>query len=373
MRAHRRSGAVGFAEHRFMANSADTPLLRLRGIAKNFGDKVALAHVDLDVEAGEVHVICGENGAGKSTLMNILAGILSPDAGQIFLDGAPVRFADPIAAGRAGIGMVHQHFKLVASMSVAENLFLNRQPLRLGFVSDRRGDARARTRADRTLPFRPRSRRAGRAVVGRAAPARGGPEGARLRRPHPDSGRTDGGPHSAGGRRTAGRDRPTEGARAHHPVHHSQTPGGEGRFRSGHGAAARPQRLDTADDRPVRGGHRARHGRTRSARRREEPAVPPPARRCWPCRASPSRPPPAGVFSTASTSRYAPARSSESLASMATARPNSARRSPDFSRRRRAPSGSTDATRPARRRASDAPEDLASFPRIVSTAASAGP
>src|SRR5271170_8411115 len=127
MRALRRSRAVGFAEHRFMADSAEAPLLRLRGIAKNFGDKVALAHVDLDVEAGEVHVICGENGAGKSTLMNILAGILSPDAGQMFLDGAPVRFADPIAAGRAGIGMVHQHFKLVASMSVAENLFLNRQ------------------------------------------------------------------------------------------------------------------------------------------------------------------------------------------------------------------------------------------------------
>jgi len=129
-----------------MSDPAKAPLLRLRGIAKNFGDKVALAHVDLDVEAGEVHVICGENGAGKSTLMNILAGILSPDAGQIELDGAPVRFADPIAAGRTGIGMVHQHFKLVGSMSVAENLFLNRQPLRFGLVSDRRA-MRERARA----------------------------------------------------------------------------------------------------------------------------------------------------------------------------------------------------------------------------------
>ena len=126
--------------------SDPAPLLRLRGVAKTFGDKVALAHVDLDVEAGEVHVICGENGAGKSTLMNILAGILTPDGGQIELDGAPIRFADPIAAGRAGIGMVHQHFKLVASMSVAENLFLNRQPLRFGFVSDRRA-MRERARA----------------------------------------------------------------------------------------------------------------------------------------------------------------------------------------------------------------------------------
>jgi general nucleoside transport system ATP-binding protein len=125
---------------------ATHPLLRLRNVAKNFGDKVALAHVDLDVEAGEIHVICGENGAGKSTLMNILAGILRPDSGEIFLDGAPVRFADPIDASRAGIGMVHQHFKLVASMSIAENLYLNRQPTRFGLVSDIRA-MRERARA----------------------------------------------------------------------------------------------------------------------------------------------------------------------------------------------------------------------------------
>jgi simple sugar transport system ATP-binding protein len=88
-------------------------------------------------EGGEVHVIRGENGAGKSTRMNILAGILQPDAGEMALDGAGVRFSNPVGAA-AGTGMVHQHFKLVASMSVAENLFLNRQPLRLGFVTDRR-------------------------------------------------------------------------------------------------------------------------------------------------------------------------------------------------------------------------------------------
>ena len=121
-----------------MSEPSAVPLLRLRNIAKNFGEKVALAHVDLDVQAGEVHVICGENGAGKSTLMNILAGILRPDSGEMLLDGQSIRFSDPIDAGRAGVGMVHQHFKLVASMSVAENLFLNRQPLRFGFVSDSR-------------------------------------------------------------------------------------------------------------------------------------------------------------------------------------------------------------------------------------------
>ena len=78
------------------------PMLRLRGLVKRFGDKIALDHIDLEVEEGEIHVICGENGAGKSTLMNILAGIMRPDAGEIFLDGSAGRFADPIAASAAG-------------------------------------------------------------------------------------------------------------------------------------------------------------------------------------------------------------------------------------------------------------------------------
>ncbi|UCI24318.1 ABC transporter ATP-binding protein [Mesorhizobium sp. B2-8-5] len=113
-------------------------ILSLAGIAKSFGDKAALSHVDLEVRRGEVHVICGENGAGKSTLMNILAGIHQPNAGSIVLNGKTVTIADPIAASRLGIGMVHQHFTLVPSMSVAENLFLGRQPRRLGIFSDRR-------------------------------------------------------------------------------------------------------------------------------------------------------------------------------------------------------------------------------------------
>jgi simple sugar transport system ATP-binding protein len=113
-------------------------ILSLAGIAKSFGEKAALSHVDLDVRRGEVHVICGENGAGKSTLMNILAGIHQPNAGSIVLNGKTVTIADPIAASRLGIGMVHQHFTLVPSMTVAENLFLGRQPRRLGIFSDRR-------------------------------------------------------------------------------------------------------------------------------------------------------------------------------------------------------------------------------------------
>jgi len=113
-------------------------ILSLSGIAKSFGDKAALSHVDLEVRRGEVHVICGENGAGKSTLMNILAGIHQPSAGAIVMNGKTVTIADPIAASRLGIGMVHQHFTLVPSMTVAENLFLGRQPRRLGIFSDRK-------------------------------------------------------------------------------------------------------------------------------------------------------------------------------------------------------------------------------------------
>ncbi len=116
----------------------EEPILSLRGIAKRFGEKVALHHVDLDARAGEVHVVCGENGAGKSTLMNVLAGIIRPDAGDIAIRGRHVTIADPIAAARLGIGMVHQHFTLVPSMTVAENLFLGRQPVRRWLFSDRR-------------------------------------------------------------------------------------------------------------------------------------------------------------------------------------------------------------------------------------------
>ena len=121
----------------------DRPILHLSAIAKRFGDKVALRHVDLDVAEGEVHVVCGENGAGKTTLMNVLAGIVRPDAGTILLRGKTVTIADPIAAAGLGIGMVHQHFTLVPSMTVAENLFLGRQPVRLGLFSDR-GEMRRR-------------------------------------------------------------------------------------------------------------------------------------------------------------------------------------------------------------------------------------
>ena len=95
-----------------------------RGISKYFGGTAALDGVDFEVEWGEVHALLGENGAGKTTLSNILAGIYRADAGEVRIDGVAHDFRTPAQAIEAGIGMVHQHFKLVEPMSVAENIHL---------------------------------------------------------------------------------------------------------------------------------------------------------------------------------------------------------------------------------------------------------
>ena len=100
------------------------PGLSLRGVSKRFGSTLALDDVDFDLVPGEIHALLGENGAGKSTLMNILRGLTQPSAGEISLDGHPVRFNSPKDSTRAGIGMVHQHFLLVPTFTVAENLAL---------------------------------------------------------------------------------------------------------------------------------------------------------------------------------------------------------------------------------------------------------
>jgi general nucleoside transport system ATP-binding protein len=94
------------------------------GIVKRFPGVLANDRVDFDLRPGEVHALLGENGAGKSTLMNILAGLYTPDEGEIRLDGQPVSFRSPRDAIAAGIGMVHQHFALVPSQSVTENVLL---------------------------------------------------------------------------------------------------------------------------------------------------------------------------------------------------------------------------------------------------------
>ncbi len=99
-------------------------LLEVEGVRKAFPGVLALDGVSLQVRAGTVHALMGENGAGKSTLMNIVTGLLTPDAGRVIVRGR--------------VAMIHQELHLLSSMTVAENIFLGREPLtRLGFVDDR--------------------------------------------------------------------------------------------------------------------------------------------------------------------------------------------------------------------------------------------
>ena len=106
------------------------PLLRVTGIEKAYPGVRALAGVDLEVDAGEVHALLGENGAGKSTLMKAIAGTVVPDAGTMELDGAYVPFGAPETARAAGIGIVYQELSLVPQRSVGENVLLGRWPTR---------------------------------------------------------------------------------------------------------------------------------------------------------------------------------------------------------------------------------------------------
>ncbi len=102
--------------------------IRMKGVTKRFPGVIANKDVDLRVEQGHVHALLGENGAGKSTLMNVLAGLYQQDAGQVFIHGEPVSIQSPRDAIDVGIGMVHQHFMLVESLTVTENVILGLYP-----------------------------------------------------------------------------------------------------------------------------------------------------------------------------------------------------------------------------------------------------
>ncbi|MEU4066972.1 sugar ABC transporter ATP-binding protein [Streptomyces wedmorensis] len=109
-------------------------MLTMTGICKSFPGARVLTDVDLDVERGEVHALIGENGAGKSTLMKILAGVHTPDEGTIALDGRTVSFKHPTDAQRAGVSIIYQELTLLPERTVAENVFLGREPKRRGLV-----------------------------------------------------------------------------------------------------------------------------------------------------------------------------------------------------------------------------------------------
>jgi ribose transport system ATP-binding protein len=115
-----------------------SPLLEMRGITKRFPGVTALDGVDFELERGEVHVVLGENGAGKSTLIKMLSGAYRPDEGEILLDGESVEIPSATAAQALSISTIYQEFNLVPQLTVAENIFLGRQPHRLGLVDRRK-------------------------------------------------------------------------------------------------------------------------------------------------------------------------------------------------------------------------------------------
>ena len=121
-------------------------MITLSGIGKRFGAVTALAEVSLTITPGRVHGLLGENGAGKSTLMNILFGLLQPEVGSITSDGKPLRLRSPAEALRHGLGMVHQHFALVPTLSVVDNVVLALESS-LGRIDRAQWSARLRQRA----------------------------------------------------------------------------------------------------------------------------------------------------------------------------------------------------------------------------------
>lgn len=112
----------------------EVPLLALQGVTKRFGGVTALEGVDFDLRAGEIHALLGENGAGKSTLIKVLGGIHIPEAGSIWLEGRPATIRSVADANRYGIRIIHQELSLAPNLTVAENIYLGREPHRRGWL-----------------------------------------------------------------------------------------------------------------------------------------------------------------------------------------------------------------------------------------------
>jgi len=126
-------------------STAENLLLEVSGVQKIFPGVVALDNVQFKLRPGTVHALMGENGAGKSTLMKIIAGVYTPDGGELRVRGKPMKLHGPLDALNNGIAMIHQELNLMAPMTIAENIWIGREPRRLGFVDH--GELRRRTQA----------------------------------------------------------------------------------------------------------------------------------------------------------------------------------------------------------------------------------
>jgi ribose transport system ATP-binding protein len=111
-------------------------LLEIRHVSKSFPGVKALDDVSFNLRKGEIHALCGENGAGKSTLMKIISGLYLPDSGEIHYKGKQVHFTDPKESSEAGINIVYQELNLVPHLTVAQNIFINREPVKFSFIVD---------------------------------------------------------------------------------------------------------------------------------------------------------------------------------------------------------------------------------------------
>src|SRR5450755_1104180 len=120
-----------------------SPVLVLEHAAKRFGAVRALEDGSITLYPGEAHALLGENGAGKSTLVKILAGVHAADSGRLLLDGEPVTFNGPAASRAAGVSIIYQEPTLFPDLTVAENIFMGRQPLRAGRRIDKAAMSRA--------------------------------------------------------------------------------------------------------------------------------------------------------------------------------------------------------------------------------------
>ena len=129
-----------------------TALASLRGVSKSFGGISAVDDVSFDIAAGEVVALVGHNGAGKTTLVELLSGVEHPDAGEIRVDGFPVRLSSPRDAVAAGIATLHQDLALADHLDVVANVFLGRESLRRGLLDETAMGREARTLIDRLQP-----------------------------------------------------------------------------------------------------------------------------------------------------------------------------------------------------------------------------
>ena len=130
------------------AAAGSVPVLQVSGLSKAYPGVQALRDIDFDLRPGEVHCLIGENGAGKSTLVKILAGVQTPDAGEVVIAGSPVAFSSPLAAQEAGIACIFQELNVVGGLTVAENIMLGAEPGRFGFVDRKANEARSRALFD---------------------------------------------------------------------------------------------------------------------------------------------------------------------------------------------------------------------------------